>query len=96
MTACHIPKCMENYDFNEIAFFAKKHYIEGCNTIELMGAAKTGREREEIALVSLLQVENDKFRDIQLFCKHPEQCKFMDCRDRLRNRLEEEIGTPLH
>lgn len=96
MIACHIPECMENYDFNEIAFFAKKRYIEGCNTIELMGAAKTEREKEEIALVSLLHDENDNFRDIQLFCNHPEQCKVMDCRDRLRNRLEERIGTLLH
>jgi hypothetical protein len=42
---------MGNYDFDHIAFFAKKRFVEGCNTIELLGAAKTEREKEEIALV---------------------------------------------
>ena len=92
MMACHIPDCMGNYDFDKIAFFAKKRYIEGCNTIELMGSAKTQREREEIALVSLLHVEKNQIRDIQLTCKHSDKCKVMDCRDRLKNMLEEEIG----
>lgn len=93
MMACHIPDCMGNYDFDKIVFFAKKRYIEGCNTIELMEAARTQREREEIALVSLLHVENKEIRDIELTCKHSDKCKVMDCRDRLINLLEEEIGA---
>lgn len=93
MMACHIPECMGNYDFDNIAFFAKKRFVEGCNTIDLMGAAETQREKEEIALVSLLDVANDEIRDIQLSCKHTGQCKVMDCRERLKKMIAEEIGT---
>jgi len=88
----HIPECMGDYDFDKIAFFAKKRFIEGCSTIELMAAAKTQREKEEIALVSLLHVTNDKIQDIELTCKHASKCKVLDCREKLINKITEEIG----
>ena len=93
MMASHIPKCMGDYDFAKIAFFAKKRFIEGCNTIDLMAAAGTQREKEEIALVSLLHVANDEIQDLELTCKHASECKVMDCRERLINMITEEIGT---
>ena len=93
MMVSHIPECMGDYDFDKIVFFAKKRFIEGCNTIELMQAAKTQREREEIALVSLLHVANDKIQEIELSCKHASQCQVMDCREQLINKITEEIGT---
>ena len=92
MMACHNPRCMGNYDFDKIAFFAKKRFVEGCNTIELMGAAESEREKEEIALVSLLDVEDDEIRDLQLSCKYAGQCKVMDCRDKLKKMIAEELG----
>ena len=92
MIVSRIPECMGNYDFDKIAFFAKKRFIEGCNTIDLMAAAKTQREKEEIALVSLLHVTNDEIRDIELTCKYASKCEVMDCRERLINMIAEEIG----
>ena len=93
MMVSHIPECMGNYDFDKIAFFAKKRFVDGCNTIELMEAAKTQREKEEIILVSLLHVANDEIRDIQLTCKYSGQCQVMDCREKLKNMIADEIGT---
>lgn len=92
MMACYIPECMGNYDFDKIAFFAKKRFVEGCSTIDLIESAKTQREKEEIALVCLLDVANDGIRDIQLSCKHTDQCKVMNCRERLKKMIAEEIG----
>jgi len=88
-----ISECMGDYDFDKIAFYAKKRFIEGCNTVELMDAAKTQREREEIAVVSLLHVANDEIQNLQLFCKHASKCKVMDCRERLIDMIADEIGT---
>ena len=88
----HIPECMGDYDFDKIAYYAKKRFVEGCSTIELMAAAKTQREKEEIALVSLLHVTNDKIQDIGLTCKHASKCKVLDCREKLINKITEEIG----
>ena len=89
---CHNPGCMGNYDFDHIAFFARKRFVEGCNTIELMEAAESEREKEEIALVCLLDVEDGQIRDLQLCCRHVGRCKAIDCRERLIKMIEEELG----
>lgn len=88
---CQNPRCMGNYDFDHIAFYAKKRFIDGCSTIELMEAAKTRREKEEIALVSLLDVEDDKILDLHLTCEYSGPCKAIDCRDRLKKLIEQEL-----
>lgn len=82
---------MGNYDFDQIAYFAKKRFIEGFNTITLLEQAKSEREKEEIALVCLLDVEDDEIRDLQLSCKHSRVCEVIDCRDRLKRMIEEEL-----
>jgi len=92
MVACRNPGCLGNYNFDKIAFFARKRFIEGCNTVELMAAARSEREKQEIALVSLLDVEDEKIRDLQLCCKYAGQCKVMDCRERLKKLIEGELG----
>ncbi len=92
MIPSRIPDCMGNYDFDNIAFYAKKRFIDGCDTIELMKAARTDREREEIALVSLLHVAKDDIQDIELSCKYASKCNVMDCRERLLKMIAKEIG----
>ncbi len=89
----HIPECMGSYNFDNIALFARKRFIEGCNTIDLMAAAKTQREKEEIALVCMLHVADDKIQNLGLFCRHASKCKVMDCRERLINMIATEIGV---
>ena len=89
---CHNPRCMGNYDFDHIAFFAIKRFVEGFNTIELLGAAKTEREKEEIALVCLLHIEDDAIRDLQLCCKYGGQCKAINCRNKLKKMIEEKLA----
>jgi hypothetical protein len=84
---------MGNYDFEHIAYYAKKRFIEGCNTIDMLEAAASDREKEEIALVSLLYVEDDKIQELRLSCKYAGQCKTIDCRDRLKRMLEEELAV---
>ena len=88
---CQNPQCMGNYDFDHIAFFAIKRFVEGCNTIELLRAAKTEREKEEIALVGLLYLEDDEILDLQLGCKYAGQCKAINCRDKLKKIIEEKL-----
>ncbi len=66
--------------------------MEGISTILLLRDAKTDREKEEIALVSLLDVEDGKIRDLQLCCKYAGQCKTIDCREKLKKMIEEELG----
>jgi hypothetical protein len=88
---CQNPRCLGNYDFDQIAYFAKKRFVEGCNTVTLLGLAESEHEKEEIVLVSLLDVEDDKIRDLQLCCRHSGGCKVIDCRDKLKKMIGEEL-----
>lgn len=89
--ACHNPGCLGNYDFERISFYARKRFVEGRNTIELLEQAGSEREKEEIALVSLLDVEDDVIRNLQLSCKHAGQCKVTNCREKLKVMIEEAL-----
>ena len=88
---CTNPRCLGNYDFDQIAFFAIKRFVEGCGTVDLMKCAKTEREKEEIALVSMLDMDDDNIRELKLCCKHAASCKSLDCRERLRQVVETEL-----
>ena len=90
---CRNPRCLGNYDFDHIAYFARKRFVDGIDTISLLQQAKTRREKEEIALVCLLDVEDDLVRDIQLDCRHAGKCSVTDCRDRLRKMIEQDLAA---
>ena len=90
--SCRIPECMGSYDFNQIAYYAKKRFIDDCSTMELMQAAKSEYEKEEIALVSMLHIGNDQMVELELTCKYASKCKVMECRERLRGMISKEMG----
>ena len=92
MMACYRSGCLGNYDFDHIAFFARKRFVEGCDTITLLEKAISDQEKEEIALVSMLDIEDEKIRDLKLSCTHAEQCKVTDCRDRLKIMIEDDLA----
>lgn len=90
---CYNPGCLGDYDFDHIAFFARKRFIEGNDTMTLMEQAQTEREKEEIALVCMLDVEDDQIRDLSLSCKYSDTCKVTNCREKLRNLINQELAA---
>lgn len=89
---CRNPGCLGNYDFDQIASFARKRFVEGYDTLSLMEQAKSEREKEEIALVCMLDVEDDQIRDLQLSCKYSRQCKVTTCREKLKKMITDELA----
>lgn len=87
-----VPGCLGHYDFDQIAAFARKRFVDGVDTVSLMAQAGSEREREEIALVCMLDIDNDQIRDIMLTCRHSATCKIMDCRERLKRMIEEDLA----
>lgn len=87
----HLPKCMGQYNFKEVAAFARKRFIEGIDTISLLMQAQSEREKEQIILVSLLDVDADEVEDLQLSCRYADQCDIKACRKRLRGQLESDL-----
>lgn len=80
--------CFGQYDFNHIVKFAKKRFIDGCSTISLLKQARTEVEREEIALVCMLDIKDEVVLDLQLECRYADKCKITNCRDKIRKLLE--------
>jgi hypothetical protein len=88
---CRNPGCLGNYDFDHIAFFAKKRFVDGFDTVSMLEHAKSEREKEEIALVCLLDVEDDQIRNLKLSCRYKDQCKVTTCREKLKEMIEHEL-----
>ena len=84
-------RCLGQYDFEHIAHIAKRRFVDGESTISLLQQAHSEREREETALVCLLDVDDDLVLDIQLDCRYAKDCKVVDCRARLRRLIETEL-----
>lgn len=83
---------MGNYNFENIVFYAKKRFVEGYNTIDLLISAKSDREKEEIALVSLLNIADDEVQSLKLSCKHNATCKAVNCREKLKKIINKELS----
>jgi len=92
MLACYRSGCLGSYDFDNIAFFARKRFIEGYDTVALLEKATSDCEKEEIALVSMLDIDDQTIRDLKLSCIHAEKCEITDCRERLKKMIEDELA----
>lgn len=87
----HNPFCLGNYDFDKIALYARKRFIDGCNTNELLQAAQSLRQRQEIALVSSMDIEDCTVENLKLSCQYTEQCKVTTCRSVIKEIIENEL-----
>ena len=85
------PGCFGNYDFDNIASFAKKRFVDGHTTIGLLKQARSESEREEIALVCMLDVDDEIVIDLTLGCRYSNDCKVTNCRDKLRKLIETDL-----
>jgi hypothetical protein len=85
------PGCFGHYDFDHIADFAIKRFVDGCSTISMLTQAQSETEREEIALVCMLDVDDEIVLDVQLDCRYADDCKVTNCRDKLRKLIEAEL-----
>ncbi len=89
--ACHKRGCLGDYNFEHIVHHAIKRFIEGYSTISLMEQAKSELEKEEIALVCMLDVEDNIVLDMHLTCRHADKCKVTNCRAELKRLIEKEL-----
>jgi len=85
------PGCFGHYDFDHIAHFAKKRFVDGCSTISLLQQARSDTEREEVALVCMLDIEDELVLNIDLDCRYARDCNITNCRDMLRELIEAEL-----
>ncbi|MDH5393587.1 MAG: hypothetical protein OEY11_10405 [Gammaproteobacteria bacterium] len=89
--AYYNPGCLGNYDFDNIALYARKRFIEGYKTIDLLLQAKNNREKEEIALVATMDLDDATVENLNLSCQHAEQCQIRNCRSLIKKMIEQEL-----
>lgn len=78
---------MGNYDYETIAVIAVKRFVEGYNTMELLDAATSQREKEAVIFVSLLHLDDEALAEFDLSCDCGGECKTIVCRNKLKNML---------
>ena len=83
--------CIGNYDFEKVAYYARKRFIDGSNMIDLFKQANSHRERQEMSLVSILATNDTRVNKISLSCPYKEQCKATDCLVRIKERIENKL-----
>ena len=89
---CKDPGCIRKYNFDHIAFYARKRYVEGVSTIVLMCNAKSECEKVLIVLASLLDLDDDNIRQLKPYCSPECQRQMFDLRDRLRLMIDQECS----
>ena len=87
----HTPnsECIGNYDFDNIARYAYRHFIEGLSLIEIFQKTKSARQRQEASLVSFMDYRDNKIKNLELTCQYKEQCKTTNCQQIIKARIEE-------
>ena len=86
---CFNSECVTNSDFERIAFYARKRFIEGVDTITLMIQARDELEKREVALAALLDLDDDSIRELNLFTCDNQACKASSYRPKLQQMLTE-------
>lgn len=87
---CKHPGCMRQYDFDHIAYYARKRYVDGISTIALLCSAETECEKTLIVLASLLDLDDDKILELHPYCGPGCQRMMFELRDRLRSMIQQE------
>ena len=86
------PIDIANYNFDRMVSLAKKRFVDKWNTIDMMQAANSEIEKEEIALLALLDVGDD-IQGLQLLCKYSDPCQAKHFRDNLKRRYGKNSNT---
>lgn len=90
---CQNAGCLRQYRYEQIAHYARKRYVDGIGTIELMSNARSDEEKSLIALASLLDLDDDRIRELRPYCNHECQQMMFDLRDRLRIMVEDLLSA---
>lgn len=79
--------CFANYDYQGLVAFARKKFLDGKETVELLQHAHSEAEKEMIMLVSLLDIKDENIHRMLVGCDKTEPCVDRSCREVLRRKL---------
>jgi hypothetical protein len=84
---CQCPGCMKHVDFDAVAFYAERKCVDGVSTISLLARARNDRERAEIALAALIDLDDETFFALDIVCNKQCRQKLKALRERMKTLL---------
>lgn len=86
----HVSKCYCDIPRERLAYLVQQRFIHHVSTTELMGQMQTAEEKEDVAVVALLDVPRDELVPI-LELENPKKMPhWLDCHNYIREVLAEE------
>jgi len=84
--------CFCNYDLDELIELGYKKYVKNIPTVELMKEATSEKEKDEICVISMLDVDDDKLEEVMSDMLEDEKCNVLSCRKLLRRQIRKKLG----
>lgn len=80
--------CFCRYDVRDLMDLACQKFVHGKRTVDLMHEAHTEEERSRVAILSLLDLNDQQVLAILGDKTEGPNCHILSCRDMLRNQLQ--------
>ena len=84
--------CFCEYDIDELIHVGHKRYVENIPTVELMKNALSEKEKDEICVISMLDVDDDKLEKLRGDRVVDQKCNVISCRRLLRKQIKRKLG----
>ncbi|MCG3176479.1 MAG: hypothetical protein MOGMAGMI_01434 [Candidatus Omnitrophica bacterium] len=86
----HTNKCYCDIPRDKLAQLVQQHYIQHVPTTEMMRCAKSDGEREDIAVVALLDVPREELVKLLTLENPAKMPHWLECHKYIRQQLAEE------
>ena len=87
------PKfCFCEYDIDELIDLGYRRYVKNIPTVELMNEAISEKEKDEVCVISMLDIDDDKLEEVMGDMTADKKCNIISCRRLLRKQICKKLG----
>ena len=85
--------CFCDYDIDELIEVARKRYVDKVPTVDLMQRSGSPKEKDEVCIVSMLDVDDEKLAELVKKSLIDEKCDVISCRRFLKKQISRKLGV---
>jgi hypothetical protein len=85
-------RCFCQIAMDDLIGWARKRFLEGLSTVQLLATAKNPQEREAVGIVALLDVSDEELARV-LSPLRASDCNVLACREHVRKWLGEMLHS---
>ena len=87
--------CFCKYDIDELIHIGRKKYLEKIPTVELMKEATSRKEKDEVCVISMLDIDDEKLEEVMANKVTDKKCNVISCRQMLREQIKKKLGIEM-